>query len=165
MKHRTAGGAIIEASHATTLSALPAVHLPAAEAHPAVAGIVLVIKADRARVLQGSGITTRGTRRITASATATLFPTHVLVSSNFPMGFLTPHAAVVHALAPPATLHRAETTCFLAVGAHQPTPDPTFLVHLVHLAFQKKKTCFLLPLKFPHEMPNSIMLRMTHNYM
>jgi hypothetical protein len=63
----------------------------------------------------------------TASATPILFPTDFLVSADFPMGFLTLYATVPHALAPPATLHRAETIYFLAVGAHQPTPNPTLL--------------------------------------
>jgi hypothetical protein len=134
MQHRTARGASSDASDAITRIALPAVHLPAVEAHPEIAEIVLVPKADRARVLQGSARPTRaGTRgRITACATATRFPAHLLVPSTFPMGCLTLHAAVPHALAPPATLHRANRISLLAVGTHQPTPYwyPTFLAHL-----------------------------------
>jgi hypothetical protein len=125
-----AGGASSETSYTTlrTIIALPAVHLPAAVAHRELTGIVLAIQADRARVLQAGVSPTRGTHRITASATATLFPTDFLVSADFPMGFLTLHAAVVHTLAPPATLHRAKTTCLLAVGAHQPTRNPGTLL-------------------------------------
>jgi hypothetical protein len=43
------------------------------------------------------------------------------------MDSLTLYAAVAHAAAPPTPLHRIELAHFLAVGTHQPTPDPILL--------------------------------------
>jgi hypothetical protein len=62
-------------------------------------------------------------------ATASLFPsgTDILVPSSFPVELLTLYAAVAHAAAPPTPLHRIEVAHFLAVGTHQPTPDPILL--------------------------------------
>jgi hypothetical protein len=107
--------------------------LAAADAHargdPAgVAGIILAIQADRARVLEGSFYPARGTLHpIAAIATASLFSTHLLVTAFSPMDSLTLYAAITRAAAPPAPLHRTELAYFLAVGTHQPTPDPILL--------------------------------------
>jgi hypothetical protein len=46
---------------------------------------------------------------------------------GLPVELLTLYAAVAHAAAPPAPLHRIEIAYLLAVGTHQPTPDPILL--------------------------------------
>jgi hypothetical protein len=50
-------------------------------------------------------------------------PTHSLVSSPFPVELLTRHAAVVHAVAPPTPLHRADLTVW-ATHTHSQQVDP-----------------------------------------
>jgi hypothetical protein len=81
-------------------------HLPTTEAHTHVAGIVLVLQTDRARVSERSVAYARGTwHPVAVIATDALSPTDFLVPSTFPVELLTLYAAVARAAAPPAPLY------------------------------------------------------------